>query len=78
MDFPLILFIMVGLPVLCVTSIVLAVILRYGIGRHKKSPTAEETRLIQSMHHQLGTLEKRIESLETILLERVPGKDDKQ
>jgi len=33
--------------------------------------SSEETRLIQEIHRGLGDMEKRIEALETILLDRV-------
>lgn len=37
---------------------------------------AEEAKLMQELHHGLSLMEKRIEALETILLERQgPGKD---
>lgn len=37
---------------------------------------AEETKLMQELHQGLSRMEKRIEALETILLERQgPGKD---
>lgn len=38
---------------------------------------AEETRLIQEMHHQTIELEKRIESLEAILIEKENNITDK-
>ncbi len=62
-----IVFLFVVLPVLCLTAIIIAAIFRLGRGRQPES--VNETRLIQEMHRGLGTLEKRIESLETLILE---------
>ena len=60
-------FMFVALPVLCLTAIIVAAILR--LGKNRKPEQAGETRLIQEMHRGLETLESRIESLETIILE---------
>ena len=65
----------VGIPVLCITLVILAVVLRSGNSAKKRGKLAEETRLIQEMHQQLGKLETRIESLETIVLEPERGKE---
>ena len=61
-------FIIIGLPVICVTIITVAKILK-GHSPQNSAPTAEQTRLIQEMHQTLGKLEQRIESLETIVIE---------
>jgi phage shock protein B len=45
-----------------------------GIGAKDKTNWNEETRLIQEMHRDLAKMEKRIEALETILMEDF-GKD---
>lgn len=58
-------FFAVALPVLCLTAIIIAAIIRFGKG-NRVDPA--ETRLIQEMHRNLETLETRIESLETIVL----------
>jgi phage shock protein B len=47
-----------------------------GIGTKDKTNWNEETRLIQQMHQDLTKMEKRIETLETILMEDF-GKDTK-
>lgn len=62
-----IVFIVVGLPVICGTIISLAKMNREGAS---KSPSAEEAALIQEMHHSLERLERRIEALETITTRR--------
>ncbi|MCB2187138.1 MAG: hypothetical protein KQJ78_12015 [Deltaproteobacteria bacterium] len=66
-----------GLLVLAVLGLVALAIVRAVRG---KGPGAapgldeEEARLIQELHQGLERMEKRVESLETILLDR-PGKD---
>ncbi len=45
-------------------------------GGQDQEDQAEEARLIQELHQDLSRMEKRIEALETILMERQgPGKD---
>lgn len=56
-----------SLPVLCVTAVIIALIVRFN--RPEDGSEEEETKLIQEMHRGLGRLEKRIESLETIVLD---------
>lgn len=56
----------VALPFVCLTAVIIAAILRLG---NRPRPDAEETKLIQEMYRSLETLETRIESLETIILE---------
>jgi len=66
-----IVFIVVGLPVMAGTLLALAKILKGG-GSAKSSGAAnrEETELMQDIHRSLSRLEKRIDSLETIVLEK--------
>jgi len=45
-------------------------ILRGGFSRKGRDGQAEEARMIQEMYQGLGQMEKRVESLETILLEQ--------
>lgn len=61
--------ILFGLPVLCGTVIALAVLLRGGVSAKNKQLEAQETKLLQELHHGLAKMEKRIESLETLLIE---------
>jgi phage shock protein B len=72
-------FIIFGLPTLCVTFLVLYS-MRRGKGKKRSSEEAEETKLIQEMYSDLTDLEERIETLETILIERERQrkKEDKQ
>ncbi|MBI4557623.1 MAG: phage-shock protein [Candidatus Hydrogenedentes bacterium] len=44
--------------------------LRGGPSRKGRVPDMEETQLIQQIYHGLNRMEQRVESLETILLER--------
>ena len=68
----IIVFIVVGIPVICGTLISLAkIILKSDRGSTSsgKGSSSEEVRLIQEMHRGLSRLEERIESLETIVTE---------
>ena len=64
----LILFIVVGLPVICLTWIVKMRL--EGSPRRSKKKDAEETKIIQEVYQGLNKMEKRIDALETILLEQ--------
>jgi uncharacterized membrane protein len=46
-----------------------------GKSTRQRQTSAEETRIIQEIHHELLELEKRVESLETILMDRVKQED---
>lgn len=46
-----------------------------GSSSRQRQTSAEETRIIQEIHHELLDLEKRVESLETILMDRVKQED---
>lgn len=41
-----------------------------GLSKKERDAHAEETRMIQEMYHGLSRMEKRVETLETILIER--------
>jgi phage shock protein B len=41
-----------------------------GSGKNRSEESEDEARIIQQLHQQLTRMEERIESLETILLER--------
>lgn len=65
-------FIVIGLPIICITLVTLAKILR-GRGDGGRRPAssmneADESELIQQIHRGLNRLEERIDSLETIVL----------
>ena len=52
-------------------------ILKGGSTQRDKQSRAQETRLIQEIHHGLSRMEERVEALETILLDRKKKGDDK-
>lgn len=64
----LILFIVVGLPVICFTWIVKMRV--EGSPRRNKKMDADETQIIQEIYRGLNKMEKRIDDLETILFEQ--------
>ena len=41
-----------------------------GLSKKDKAANAEETKMIQDIYHGLSKMEERVETLETILLER--------
>lgn len=41
-----------------------------GLSKNEKQTQAEETKMIQDIYHGLSKMEERVESLETILIER--------
>ncbi len=47
-----------------------------GISKREKTANAEEARMIQDIYHGLSKMEERVETLETILIER--RKKDKE
>lgn len=59
-------FIVIGIPVICATAIVIAFILK---GKSNQL-TADETRTLQEIHQGLIKMEKRIDSLESIVIDR--------
>lgn len=68
-----IVFIVVGLPVMAGTLISLAKILTgqsKGKGERTAASSREEAELMQEIHRSVSRLEKRIDSLETIVLEK--------
>ena len=64
-----IVFIVIGIPVICGTLLALAGIVRGDGKKGKKNATnPSEVEALQEMQHILHRLEDRIESLETIVL----------
>lgn len=84
----LVVFVIIGIPIICFTLYKIAKILKGTDSLDPKSPgaatsdeprltaskEAEETRLIQEINRTLGRLETRIEALETIVLDRERNK----
>ncbi len=57
------------------STILIAIkLFRGGVSGQNRKNQAEEARMIQEIYHGLSKMEKRVESLETILLDR-HGKD---
>ena len=46
-----------------------------GSSSRQRQTSTEETRIIQEIHHELLEMEKRVETLETILMDRVKQED---
>lgn len=46
------------------------VLVRLATGGGRRNPAAEETKLIQELFHSLRDMERRVESLETLLLDQ--------
>ena len=46
------------------------VVVRLATGGGRRSPAADETKLIQELFHSLRDMERRVESLETLLLDQ--------
>lgn len=68
----LIVFIVVGLPIMSVTLIKLASIMKGEggqVGANKTGSGREEAKIMQEIHRSLSRLEDRIDALETIVLE---------
>ena len=63
-----IVFIVVGLPVICIAWIVKMSL--EGSPRRTKKMDADETKIIQEIYRGLNKMEERIDALETILLEQ--------
>lgn len=75
----LIVFIVIGLPIMSVTLIKLAKIMKGDSGGgsgSKASATSsrEEAEIMQEIHQTVSRLEKRIDSLETIVLDNTQSK----
>ncbi len=66
----LIAIVAIGLPVICGTFIAIISILKGKPTKKDRIMGGEETMLIQQLHKNLSTLENRIESLETLLLDQ--------
>ncbi len=67
----LIVFIVVGLPIMGAFMLALAKILKSdGKGSGGGLSETEETRLVQDIHRSLNKLEARIDTLEAVILDR--------
>lgn len=66
----LIVFVVIGIPVICVTLIVLARILKSNGGGNASSTASEDLKTLREIHRNLSRMEERIEALETIIIQR--------
>lgn len=65
-----IIIIILGVGFLVVMALILFTILRLFRGRRRSSFDADETRMMQEIHQGLEKMEKRVDTLETLLLEQ--------
>ncbi|WP_309400876.1 hypothetical protein [Cerasicoccus maritimus] len=66
----ILIFIIIGIPVLCGTVIAITAIVKGSNARNSKNLSAEETKILQEIHQGLERMEKRIEALETIVIDK--------
>ncbi|WOO42878.1 hypothetical protein [Rubellicoccus peritrichatus] len=68
--------VIVGIALLCFTAIAI-VSLIVGKGKKSRGSDAEDARLMQEIHQGMMRMEKRIEALETIVIEheKTPSKN---
>ncbi|GHB96325.1 hypothetical protein [Cerasicoccus arenae] len=59
----------IGIPVLCGSAIAIAAIFKGSSAITSKNLSTDETRILQEIHQGLTRMEKRIEALETIVIE---------
>ena len=61
--------IILGLAVVGVTLLMAINAIRGGFSRKERERYSQETKMIQELYQGLGRMEKRVEALETLLLE---------
>lgn len=72
----LIVFIVIGIPIICVTLIVLAKILKgSNSSGSSASGHADDLKILTELNRNLSRMEERIEALETIIIERQKSKN---
>lgn len=72
----LITFIVIGIPIICITLIVLARILKgNNSGGSSASSHADDLKILTELNRNLSRMEERIEALETIIIERQKSKN---
>ena len=69
--------IVLALAVIGGTILIAIKILKGGVSRKSQRYHAEEARMIQEIYQGLSRMEERVESLETILLDREKEKKDR-
>lgn len=63
----IIVFIVIGIPTICGTFLAAK---KVGIKNQKSQMDEDEARIMQELHQGLSKMEKRIESLETIIIDK--------
>ena len=66
----IVILLVVALFVIVFSALILRVVFRGSNGRYREAPT-DEIRMMQEIYRSLSQMEKRVEALETILLDRV-------
>lgn len=61
---------LVGLVIVALVVVLIAKLLKGGSGAENKAERTNEAKLIQELYHGLSRMEDRVESLETILLDK--------
>lgn len=64
---PLIVFIVIGLPVICLTILFLAKMIMKQGNVNRKKHQDEDLEIIEEIYHGMKDLHKRVDNLETIL-----------
>ncbi|WP_269540664.1 hypothetical protein [Cerasicoccus fimbriatus] len=70
MSTALLIFVIVGIPVLCGAAIAITAIIKGSSALSSKNLSAEETKILQEIHQGLERMEKRIDALETIVIDK--------
>ena len=63
-------FILLSISIICGSIVMVVKVKREGISKGSRKMQNEEAGMIQSIYHGLKEMEHRIESLETIILDR--------
>jgi phage shock protein B len=70
MEAIIIVFIVIGLPVIATAFLIGLKIMRGGSSSQGRKAMEEETRIIQEIYRGLNRMEERVEALETIIISR--------
>ncbi len=72
----LIVFVVIGIPVICVTLIIISRMWMKGENRKKDSMKDQEAQIIDDIYWGIKDLNQRIENLETILKKNTDGRTE--
>ena len=62
--------VVLGLAIIGSTILMAIKIIKGGVSRKEQRADANETKMIQEIYHGLAEMEKRVEALETIIIEK--------